>query len=249
MKSIQLKPRLFILAIPTALFLISCTLSWGDCVDGKGDLTKKELDLNGFSEVGLQLPANVYITQGKGYKVEVEAQENIHDVLHVNVSGKKLKVETQKGKCIGKAKTVSVWITTPTLDAIAVAGSGDVEVKSSLESDNLDLSIAGSGDIQLGNVTAKSIDVSIAGSGDVAFTGKGAANNFSLSISGSGDYAAQSIVCADAKVSIAGSGSAKVYATDNLDVSISGSGDVEYAGEAKLKTSIGGSGEVNHRDW
>lgn len=104
--------------------------------------------------------------------------------------------------------------------AVAVDMRGKIK---DLQSDNLTVSIAGSGSFEAQGI-AKTMKVNIAGSGDV--------NTAKLSTQ-------------DAKVSIAGSGDASLWVRQALSVSIAGSGDVRYYGEGTLRNvSTMGSGSV-----
>lgn len=122
---------------------------------------------------------------------------------------------------------------------LSSAGCGDWTVANT--KGKMNLSLAGSGDIQAG--TSSSVQASIAGSGDIR---TGATRALGASIAGSGDVRAAR-VDGPVKASIAGSGDVSVDAgrATQLDASIAGSGDVRFGGEAdSLKASVLGSGDV-----
>ena len=106
-----------------------------------------------------------------------------------------------------------------------------------------EVSLDGSGDIDLDEVDQPSLHVSIAGSGNVQ--GKGHVKDLDISIAGSGDAALAELLSDSATVRIAGSGNADIAPKLSADVSVTGSGDVTlHTSPEKLKTRIAGSGGV-----
>jgi hypothetical protein len=128
------------------------------------------------------------------------------------------------------------------LRRIVVEGSGAARAQSLIVSDKFEIQVTGSGDVQVGTLAAKSVDVRIAGSGDVRLAG--AVLDEAVRIAGSGDYFGGDLKSATSKVSIAGSGDAVVWVRDKLEVSISGSGDLQYYGTPAVNQSSAGSGRV-----
>ncbi len=122
---------------------------------------------------------------------------------------------------------------------VNLAGSGDVTVG---EAGATAINIAGSGDVKTAGVGA--LSVNIAGSGDV----EAAAVNGPLSanIMGSGDVKVRGGAVGPASVSIAGSGDVMILATAaSLDARVAGSGDVRVlAVTGTVTRKVAGSGDV-----
>ncbi len=103
--------------------------------------------------------------------------------------------------------------------------------------------LRGSHSLVVDNYNQDTMDVSLAGSGDIDLNGK--ARSLNLSIAGSGDVDGADLALADASVSIAGSGDAKLAPTQTVDISIAGSGDVELTSHpATVKSRVAGSGSI-----
>ena len=118
-----------------------------------------------------------------------------------------------------------IFITLPDFDLINISGSGEIISETFLNVDDIDLTISGSGDIDLG-IEADDIKSSISGSGNILL--EGTADEIDFRISGSGDYGAFNLDSNRAYIEIIGSGDAEVYVGEQLDVKISGSVDVMY---------------------
>ena len=162
------------------------------------------------------------------------------------VKNNTLKVDTKNGGwfcCWGHGREdVKVHITVKDLKSVEIDGSADLTGKGKVVCDTLELSISGSGDINM-ELEAKVLETVIAGSGDVKLSGK--SQNFNVAIAGSGDIKAFDLISDKCETSIAGSGDCQVNAVQELEVTIAGSGEVTYKGNpAKVRNSISGSGEV-----
>jgi len=209
-----------------------------------GPVTKETRDVTGFTEVTLSVPADVYVEQGSAFSFTIEGPEDALKEIETVVEGTSLKIKWKSKWINWKGDNdLKIYITAPTYSGFSIAGSGGFYAKSALKVENLDMSIAGSGDIVIESVEATSLKASIAGSGDVKVNG-GKATTLSGSISGSGSITASSVEVADAKVRIAGSGDCSVWSTGKLDASISGSGDIKYKGSPQLTAKVSGSGEI-----
>ena len=210
-------------------------------VNGNGDEVKKEMDLDPFHSIGLSIPADVILMQGKTQKVEIDAESNIIDNIKTKVKNGSWEIKFKER--VRKHDDITIYITIPDLRAVSIAGSGDIMTKGAFTGlGGLAVSIAGSGDVKLESESS-SVSVSVAGSGDVVMTGS--TNKVDISIAGSGDVNLKDLVAGGCDISIAGSGNCKVNTNGPLDISIVGSGDVYYTGDAKVHSSIMGSGNVH----
>ncbi len=209
-----------------------------------GPVVKENRDVTGYTEIALAVPANVYVEQGSAFSFAIEGPADALKEIETVVEGSTLKIKW-KSKFFNwrGSEDIKIFIAAPTFSALSIAGSGGIYVKAGLKVDNLDLSIAGSGDVVVESIEATGVKSSIAGSGDIKL-GAGKISSFSASISGSGSIKASELETSDAKVRIAGSGDCLVWATGNLDAGISGSGDIKYKGTPKLSAKVSGSGEI-----
>lgn len=236
----------------TALLLIS-VLSFSSCVtDGslictkaQGDKNLVEYNVENFSSVELQMDAEVILTQGEEFKVEVEATDNIHNILVANVSGQELTLRTQRGKCIRGRSEVVFYITCPSLDGITLAGSGSIENTNQFDGEMLDVNLSGSGSIDLENMFYQDVITSISGSGQVNLNAIEAAT-FESKISGSGDIEVLESNINILDLGITGSGSFKIEGNEaeELSANISGSGklNAQNMPASAVTVKIGGSG-------
>jgi hypothetical protein len=217
------------------------TWGFGKNISGSGTIKSEVRTVSGFTSISLSLPAYVEVRQGSSEGVTVETDDNLLPLVETVVENGALKIRSLEKNTNLKTKNMKITVNAKTIEALAVAGSGDIRADA-LKAGNLKVAISGSGDIHLKSLESEALKVSISGSGDFSAAGKSA--SVEASIAGSGDVKAGKLQAGEVKVSIAGSGSAEFWARDTLKSSIAGSGDVTYYGDAKVSSSKAGSGTV-----
>ena len=131
----------------------------------------KDIKVDNFTKLSVAGSPDVTYTQKSGKPtVEVYTSDNIVDLLDIRVKDNTLYIGFKKNVSVSYNK-LEVRVSAEKLNGIAVAGSGDVELKNGLKTDNLKISVAGSGDMKLNNVTANFTKASVAGSGTAILSG------------------------------------------------------------------------------
>lgn len=254
--------NIFILSF--LIFQISCAQYWGTRIKGNGTIEAENRTTSSYDAVKISGFFNVELVQGDEGNIVIEGESNLISHIETTVRNKTLSVKVKKGVRLKPSFGKKILITIPieSIHKIALEGSGQVEGKTTITNENLELSIAGSGEMNLDvaankiessiagsgdlelNGNAKVWEASIAGSGDITLTGK-VEDLLDISISGSGDVVADQLKAKDVEISISGSGDVSVYCDGTLSTSVSGSGDIRYSGSPTIeKVSTSGSGSV-----
>lgn len=212
---------------------------------GSGVQATENRSVGEFNAIALRGAIKLIVNQGAATSVQVQADDQLLPLLETVLEGQRLTIGFRRGESFRHNGSVTVTVVTPQLQALGVAGSGEV-LLGAFSTPKLALSIAGSGDAMLQNLKTDELGVSISGSGDVRGSG-GQAGRLNVSIAGSGDAQLGELKADEVSVRIAGSGDAVVHAEKTLRVSIAGSGDVRYSGNAAVSQSVAGSGSVRKR--
>lgn len=212
-------------------------------VDGNGQIVTKVFNTSDYDKISGRNSLNIVLVEGKEGTITVEAESNIMEHLEVEVKGDRLEIGIEDGYNINTRKGIQVRVPVKNISSLSMAGSGDITSTVKLKSRNMNISVAGSGDIAL-EVTSEKLRVSIAGSGDIKLSGR--TEHLDASVAGSGDISAFNLKANNVDASIAGSGDVSVYCNGGeLQASIIGSGDLRYKGNtSKIKKSILGSGGI-----
>ncbi len=199
-------------------------LNFGSCnsnaVRGSGNAKTESRAVASFSKIDLTGAPDVEVTVGPATSVELTADDNLLPMIETTVSGETLKIGS-KGS-YSTSLGVKVKITVPSLDALAISGSGNVHVK---------------------GLKTGEMEVKIAGSGNITLTG--GVDRLRVHILGSGDVRATDLAAKDVQVSVTGSGDAAVRASEQLDARVTGSGSVRFAGNPpQVQKHVTGSGDI-----
>lgn len=200
------------------------------------------LELSSFNKIELDISADIIIKQGSTQKVEVSGPQDLIDLLNKEVSGEEWDIKYTKRNVKSK-ESLKITITIAHLEEVSLNGSGDITGVSAFHEDDMEISINGSGSIDL-EIYVKDLEIDINGSGDCNLSGT--SEKLEASINGSGDIKAVDLQVEYAEFSINGSGSTKIHVTKKLTASINGSGDIHYKGDPNIKTSRNGSGKIKN---
>lgn len=210
-------------------------------IKGNGKVTTDTRTVSEFDKIGIAGSFDVILVKGNEGEITIEAEENLMEYIVTEVKKGSLKIKHKKGFSLRSTKKMLITVGFNDLNAISLAGSGDVKSKSTIKCNEMKLSLAGSGDIAVA-VDAGKVAASIAGSGDIVVSGN--ADTVNCSIAGSGDVSAFDLSAKTANANIAGSGDISVNASEVVNAKIAGSGNVYYKGDPEKNVKKAGSGEA-----
>ncbi|MGB8192213.1 MAG: head GIN domain-containing protein [Chitinophagaceae bacterium] len=238
--------KIILLALLAAFSFASCHFVNGKRVRGSGNSTTQERQASNFTAISSSGSYDIYLVQGTGYNVRVEADDNLMPYIETIVQGNVLEVRTKKGFWISTNNDIKVYVTAPSFSKVESSGSGDIFSEGKLNNTSpIEMEMSGSGNIKV-DVNAPEVKADLRGSGNINVSGE--TRIFSSSILGSGDIRAADLKAENVDVDIAGSGNAEVFASVKLTVDVKGSGDVKYKGGAQVSSDIAGSGSVKKVD-
>lgn len=217
-----------------------------EVVRGSGAVITETRSVGTFNQIDVSSDIEVYLTQGPGQPLHVEGQDNILHVLETYVRNNKLVIQYQRGVTVRSHEPIRIYITTPQLEEIHVSGSAYVEGMTNWTVNDFDLSVSGSGKMEMTLLDADEVETDISGSGNIYLQGD--CREHDIEISGSGDVHAFDLISKDANVHISGSGNCELTVQSQLEAHISGSGTVRYKGHPTVRTNISGSGKVVHAE-
>lgn len=230
------------LVIFFTLILLVISQSCNFCTEGDGRVISKEIEIGNVTGIKLACSADVEIVTDTSFMekmVEITAESNLLDLITIEQIGSDLKIDTKS--CIFNHQPIIIKLKIKKLKQISINGSGTVKCTDTIKCDELELTVSGSGSVDL-NIDALTTDSRIDGSGDVKL--KGISHKHKVTINGSGEVGAFDLLTDKTFVNISGSGDCSCNAKTELGIHIKGSGDVYYKGEAKVISELQGSGEV-----
>lgn len=214
----------------------------GEKVEGSGSVTRQTRQVERFSGIALELPAQLELRIGNTEGLTIETDDNLQRLIETEVEDGVLRIRPAKRNLNLRARTMKIVVNARQIERLSLGGSGSIDAET-LRAPTLRFALGGSGKIRVANLESDRVTVSVGGSGDLRVNG-GKAREVSVSIGGSGNVDLGKVAADSASASVAGSGDVTLWARNELSVSIAGSGDVNYYGDPQLRRSVAGSGEA-----
>lgn len=234
------KATFFISALCISLLLLnSCMYPFAGSISGDGNVKIEPRDIGEFNSIEASNGLHVFITFGQPVALEVEADENLHDVIKTEVTSGTLRIFSEKN--IRNAKAKNIRISVPSLEDIEVSSAADVQGENKLEADRLNISVSSAGELRLETI-AKELDVDASSNASLEL--KGEAQEMDADVSSAGTIDADRLLVKFCRVSASSAGNASVWVSDEIIAEASSAGNIRYKGDPtnkKIDTSSAGS--------
>jgi autotransporter translocation and assembly factor TamB len=226
------------------LLMTGCSYSWeNERIIGNGNSSTKSVTTADYDMIEVTGMMDIQLVNGKEGNIMVTADDNLHAYIIVEVKNNILYVNTKDNVNLKSEQGITITVPIEEISKMNVTGSGDIKNTEQMITEYLDLSIIGSGDINL-SLNATEVDAEIVGSGDITLSGS--TTELTINIQGSGDFKSFDFDAKSTNVTVTGSGNAKVMAKENLVARVNGSGDIFYKGNpTKTDFESNGSGKIS----
>ena len=211
--------------IAAVLALVSCS----SVTSNKEDImVQEDRKVGKFTSIAIQGSPTVIYRQGNTCSVKVRANKSVIKDIKTTIDKGCLNV-SMKGNggffVFSKEKPITIYVTSPDLIGVEIAGSGDFKSEMPLDTDNIRLVVRGSGDIDVKDIEALTTDISVIGSGEIDVNQQKVINT-DVRLSGSGDITIKCESCGNINSNLTGSGDISIYGSvNNISKQKAGSGD------------------------
>jgi len=215
-------------------------------IKGNGNIETETRTVSDYEKISIAGSFDVKLYKGSEGEITVKADENLMEYIITEVKKGSLQIKTKKGYNIRTRKTIKIMVPFSDIEAVSLAGSGEVFTEDTIEANDLKLSVAGSGNMKL-DVSSKNLKSSVAGSGNLKLMGD--TKELKCSVAGSGNINSFDLKANKVTVNVAGSGNVRVNAIDEIHAKTAGSGDIYYSGNPEIqKIKSVGSGSVRKKN-
>ena len=236
------------IALALSILLSSCgfDINFGDFSSGeKGNgivTTDTRTVTEDFTAVSSSEGLNVYVTQADEFKIKVEADENIIDLIGTDVKNGALKIYAIKN--IGNA-TKKVFVSLPKISELKSSSGSHLKTESPITSGRLTID-ASSGSILYADITADNIDID--GSSGANITLLGNVKNATIDASSGSNINAKDLATMFCDAESSSGGNISIEVSESLTADASSGGNISYSGKAKVTSKKSVSGSVTFRD-
>lgn len=218
----------------------SCFMDGLTGIRGNGNIVSEDRTITSdFDAIKVQQGISLHLTQGNSTTLNVEADENILDLLITEVKNNELKVYFEKN--VYRAKARNVYLTTKNISEIRTSSGASVKSENTLQVDVLNLNSSSGSSIKIYvNGTEISSEASSGASIDI----NGKTTSFSANASSGSSIDADKLETVDAYVKASSGASIDVNVTGKLTAKASSGGDIDFEGNptsVNKDTSSGGS--------
>ncbi len=253
LKKIRMRKNVIFMAL--AVFSIALCSCCGARVNvGRSRQFSKWLSVSGFNRIQEDGSMDVVYTQDSTNTWSVKIVGSKDDIQRVTASvSQGTLVLSERGSHVlnvnlfSNDRGLTVYVTSPDLLGVKLIGSGDFYARGKVDTDNLDVSLQGSGDVSFGEVICDRCHSLLSGSGDLKMS-RLTTGDLSIHCEGSGDASFRHVNSKNSTAILSGSGDVLLNFDrgDELRTILSGSGDITVNGSLghvwQQKT---GSGDIN----
>jgi hypothetical protein len=192
--------------------------------------------IGSFEELVVDGDIAVIVDNDKAPSAKATGEQATLDAIRFESNGRQLRIRLQQYAAqSGKASARSpLLINIGGRGIIRVTANGSASVKMndlSAGGGTAQLRLSGPGSISVGRLESDRINVSLAGSGGISIGG-GKARIGQFSLSGPGSIAAAGLALQQASLAQRGSSKTELMVSDRVDITNTGSGEISIAGKA-----------------
>lgn len=205
----------------------------------------RNFGINSFDRIRVEGPFNVRLKNGVAPFAKASGAAAAIDRIAIDVTGRTLVVRTNPswggypGKDLGP---VEISIGTHELTSAWLNGSGSLAIDR-IEGLAFDLSVQGSGNVQIADAAVDKLTVGIAGSASASIAGR--AEKLSGSLRGISSLDASGLEAKDADLTASGPSTIKARIGKTAKVLASGTATVALAGSPACTSTVTGSASVS----
>lgn len=231
-----------LLLLSAAAFLSSC-LFIGSSVKGDGTVVTVERELPAFSAVQVTSGMNAHFVQGDQQKVEVVADQNLHELIETSVEDNTLLVKALGN--IWSSTEKKVVITCPGLNEIRTTAGSNVFSEDLLHFDSLILRASAGSNIRI-ELEASELEVQVSSGANIFLSGS--ANRLVAKTSSGANLKAEDFTTEYSDISVSSGSNVWVNTMRELTANASSGGNIFYFGTPKkINSSSSSGGNINKR--
>lgn len=192
-------------------------------VRGSGVTKVENRNVSGFKKIEVSGTIELEVTAQNDFSVNVEADDNLLELIKTEVDGDTLKIYTEKR--ISTRNKIHVVIAMPELTEAEVSGACKVTANN-VKTDSFKLDVSGASKIEI----------------------NGEAKDLKVEASGASKINTENLKVANADVEVSGATSVIVNATEEVKAEASGASKINYVGEPKnVEKHTSGASRVSQK--
>ncbi|MBS9464191.1 DUF2807 domain-containing protein [Flagellimonas sp. 389] len=230
------------IALLVSIFATSCNfdINFGDGKKGNGEVVEESRNVSeDFTIISASEGLDVFVTQDQEFKISVEADENIIDLIATDIKDGKLRIHALEN--IGRA-TKKIYVSLPEITALKSSSGSDLIVQNVIKSEKIELDASSGSDLHV-ELIAVEVSADASSGADIKIAGK--TDSFYADASSGADIRARELMAKTCNADASSGSDISVNVSESLVADASSGADISYTGEASVKKKKSVSGSVH----
>ena len=225
-----------------ALFTSSCAfdINFGEGKRGNGQVVEESRTVSeDFTAVYASEGLDVFVTQGSDFSINVEADENIIDLIGTDIRDGRLKIHAIEN--IGRA-TKNVYVTLPNVSALETSSGADLIGQNTITATKIELEASSGSDLEI-EVNAAEVVAETSSGADIKVSGR--TEVLYADASSGSDIKARGLLAKRCNADASSGADISVNVSESLTADASSGADISYTGDATVQKKKSVSGSVH----
>jgi hypothetical protein len=218
------KQLLYLLVLP--MLFTACK---SKCVEDLGIKSTRDYALKPFDEIKLSGPIRLVMRQDSTFKVNVQADSAVIELVKVAVSGHELELKLDAKQYCGK-DSVIISAGIGDLKKLKAEGAGHIYTSSLINVNELELNLAGATALMM-QMNAGKLTTITDGAANLSLLGQ--AGVYQLKSKGAVQVTAFDFVTGTSDINVEGVAKLKINVLNELKINSTGSADISYKGSPR----------------
>ncbi len=227
------------------LFLSAC----GDSINRitpSGTITTEAKSFTDFDELALSGAFQAFIHfSSTEEKVEIEANENVHEVIEVKKNGNELSIGLKGNNSFSGTVTLKAHITTNELVKYDLSGASKVTLMDDSSANSIDIDLSGASNFS-GHLTSNQLDIDLSGASIMNLSGT--TNRTNMDLSGASQFRDYDFTTDVLDADLSGASTAKITVNNEINLEASGASMLQYKGDPVVNSELSGASSIQKMD-
>ncbi|WP_411032103.1 head GIN domain-containing protein [Spongiimicrobium sp. 3-5] len=230
------------IALIMAIIMSSCAfdINFGNGKQGNGVVATEDRKVTEeFTVVSASEGLDVFVTQADDFSIEVEADENVIDLIGTDIKNGRLRIHAIEN--IGRA-TKKIYVSLPEVTALESSSGSDLVSSAPIKADKISLDASSGSDLHV-ELNADEVEADASSGADIRISGE--TDILYASASSGSDIKAKDLLTKTCTADVSSGADITVNVSESLTADASSGGDISYTGEATVQKKKSASGSVH----
>lgn len=214
-----------------------------ETIRASNTVTTEEVNFSDYSGLRISNAFNAYVTfSDTEEKIEIEANENLHDYIIVAKERNTLVVKFRRNTNLRGNVTLNIYISTGNITNFDVSGASSITLENELVSQNTSIELSGASNFY-GEISTSRLELDARGASGIDIFGS--TDHLDASLEGSSGLRDYDLAVKHLDIRLSGASDAYLSVAETLDISASGASALNYKGDAAIgRKKLSGASQI-----